>query len=561
MKLSNFSLSAKLRMVLVMTAFALGGLAVFDLVTLRSALVEEKKANVRQVVDMTRSIFSHYDQLAKSGEITLDEAQNRATEFIQNARYADNNYVFVLGLDTKVILHPIQPKLNGQNGKQVIDVNGVPILDEMVKAARHPEGGFLNYEWNKPGHDGVFPKLAYAETFKPWGWVITTGVYIDDVDDIFWQTAINDIAVAIAMLIVIGMAGLAIDRSTTRPLRMITEALNKLAQGDTSVTTNETDRRDEIGALARSLEVFRANREQAEKLEQEQKDTHKIQIARAEKIEKLIKSFEIEVEGNLSTVHSALEQLRTTATGMASQSDETTGRAANVAVATEQAAANVDTVAAAAEQLAASIDEITSQVSRSSDIAQSGANEADDASTIFAELGTASDKIGQVVELIQSIAEQTNLLALNATIEAARAGDAGKGFAVVAAEVKNLANQTTRATEDIAGQIGGIQESTQNALGAIRHLSGRMKELNEVSASIAAAVREQDAATGEIARNVAEAATGTKDVAQNVVGLRKAAEEEREASGQVLAASGSLNSKSQNLMEQIKQFLNDIRAA
>lgn len=561
MKLSNFSLSAKLRMVLVMTAFALGGLAVFDLVTLRSALVEEKKANVRQVVDMTRSIFSHYDQLAKSGEITLDEAQNRATEFIQNARYADNNYVFVLGLDTKVILHPIQPKLNGQNGKQVIDVNGVPVLDEMVKAARHPEGGFLTYEWNKPGHDGVFPKLAYAETFKPWGWVITTGVYIDDVDDIFWQTAINDIAVAISMLIVIGMAGLAIDRSTTRPLRMITEALNKLAQGDTSVTTNETDRRDEIGALARSLDVFRANREQAEKLEQEQKDTHKIQIARAEKIEKLIKSFEIEVEGNLSTVHSALEQLRTTATGMASQSDETTSRAANVAVATEQAAANVDTVAAAAEQLAASIDEITSQVSRSSDIAQSGANEADDASTIFAELGTASDKIGQVVELIQSIAEQTNLLALNATIEAARAGDAGKGFAVVAAEVKNLANQTTRATEDIAGQIGGIQESTQNALGAIQHLSGRMKELNEVSASIAAAVREQDAATGEIARNVAEAATGTKDVAQNVVGLRKAAEEEREASGQVLAASGSLNSKSQNLMEQIKQFLNDIRAA
>ncbi|MBR9781250.1 MAG: HAMP domain-containing protein [Rhodospirillales bacterium] len=561
MKLSNFSLSAKLRMVLVMTAFALGGLAVFDLVTLRSALVEEKKANVRQVVDMTRSIFSHYDQLAKSGEITLDEAQTRATEFIQNARYADNNYVFVLGLDTKVILHPIQPKLNGQNGKQVIDVNGVPVLDEMVKAARHPEGGFLTYEWNKPGHDGVFPKLAYAETFKPWGWVITTGVYIDDVDDIFWQTAINDIAVAISMLIVIGMAGLAIDRSTTRPLRMITEALNKLAQGDTSVTTNETDRRDEIGALARSLEVFRANREQAEKLEQEQKDTHKIQIARAEKIEKLIKSFEIEVEGNLSTVHSALEQLRTTATGMASQSDETTGRAANVAVATEQAAANVDTVAAAAEQLAASIDEITSQVSRSSDIAQSGANEADDASTIFAELGTASNKIGQVVELIQSIAEQTNLLALNATIEAARAGDAGKGFAVVAAEVKNLANQTTRATEDIAGQIGGIQESTQNALGAIQHLSGRMKELNEVSASIAAAVREQDAATGEIARNVAEAATGTKDVAQNVVGLRKAAEEEREASGQVLAASGSLNSKSQNLMEQIKQFLNDIRAA
>lgn len=561
MKLSNFSLSAKLRMVLVMTAFALGGLAIFDLVTLRSALVEEKKANVRQVVEMTRSTFNHYDQLAKSGNITLEEAQTRATEFIQNARYDGNNYVFVLGLDTKVILHPLQPKLNGQNGKQVIDVNGVPVLDEMVKAARHPEGGFLTYEWNKPGHDGVFPKLAYAETFKPWGWVITTGVYIDDVDGIFWQTAINDIAVAIAMLIVIGMVGIAIDRSTTRPLRMITAALSQVAQGDTSVATGGQDRKDEIGDLARALEVFLDNRKKADRLQQEQDAANQAQIERAKRIDARIKAFENDVESNLTGVNAALSQLRSTASEMAGQSDLTTNKAANVAAATEQAATNVDTVAAAAEQLAAAIDEITSQVARSSDIAQSGADEADDASKIFAELASASDKIGEVVELIQSIAEQTNLLALNATIEAARAGEAGKGFAVVAAEVKNLANQTTRATEDIAGHISGIQESTQGALGAIEHLSGRMKELNEVAGGIAAAVSEQDAATGEIARNVAEAASGTKEVAHNVVGLRESAEEERQASNEVLRASDSMTDKSQVLLSQIQEFLKDIRAA
>ncbi|MDP2699041.1 methyl-accepting chemotaxis protein [Thalassospira sp.] len=561
MKLSNYSLSAKLRMVLVLTALALAGLAAFDLITLRSALVEEKKSNVRQVVEITRSMFDHFEKQSQAGEISRDEAQNRARDFIGNARYDGGNYAFVLGLDTVVILHPLQPSLNGQNGKQVIDVNGVAVLDEMVKAARNPDGGYLTYDWNKPGENGVFPKLAYAETFKPWGWVITTGVYIDDVDDIFWETAFYDISVALAMLLIIGAVGIAIDRSTTRPLHVITDALNRLAKGDTSVRTTETDRKDEIGDLARALEVFRANREQADLLAHQQEETRKAQFARSQKIESLIKIFETDVEGNMTVVNAALEQLRQTAGGMASQSDETTSRAATVAAATEQAAANVDTVAAAAEQLASAIDEISTQVSRTSNVAQSGAEEADDATAIFSELQQASVKIGEVVELIQSIAEQTNLLALNATIEAARAGDAGKGFAVVASEVKNLANQTTRATEDIASQINDIQGSTGNALGAIQHLSGRMKELNEFAASIAAAVREQDAATGEIARNVQEAATGTKEVARNVVGLRQSAEEERESSGQVLSASHSLSDKSQNLLEHIKRFLGDIRAA
>ena len=384
---------------------------------------------------------------------------------------------------------------------------------------------------------------------------------MDDVMAAFWQSTTIGIIVFVGVLVIICGLGFAVEKSTTVPMRKITEALSRVAKGDTSVQTEGQDRGDEIGDLARALEVFLENRKKADRLQKQHEEANQAQIERAKRIDARIKAFENDVESNLTVVNAALSQLRSTASEMAGQSDLTTSKAANVAAATEQAATNVDTVAAAAEQLAAAIDEITSQVARSSEIAQSGADEADDASAIFAELANASEKIGEVVELIQSIAEQTNLLALNATIEAARAGEAGKGFAVVAAEVKNLANQTTRATEDIAGHITGIQESTQGALGAIEHLSGRMKELNEVAGGIAAAVSEQDAATGEIARNVAEAASGTKEVAHNVVGLRESAEEERQASNEVLRASDSMTDKSQVLLSQIQEFLKDIRAA
>ncbi|OKH87575.1 methyl-accepting chemotaxis protein [Thalassospira sp. TSL5-1] len=561
MTLSNFSIAAKLRLLLVLVAIALCIPTIFDLFTLRTVLVDDRKENIRQIVDMAATSMQRLADMAKSGDISEEDAKKQALDIVSGMRYDGDNYVFVMDAKGTIIMHPITRSLVGKDTNDIRDVNDKAFLTNLISAAKKGDGGYVNYVWAKPDNSGTAPKLSYARSFKPWGWILTTGIYVDDVDSIFWQRALADIAFAVVLLLVLSLIGFSIGRSITRPLGEITNALQALIAGKTDLELHYADREDEIGELSRAFVVFRENREETDRLQAEQARTQQEHIERAERIEHLIHSFEAEVEENLTVVNAAVTQLRSTAGDMSNQSSHTTEQATAVAAATEQAANNVDTVASAAEQLAASIDEITLQVGRSSDIAHSGSQEADDATELFSALGSASEKIGQVVELIQSIAEQTNLLALNATIEAARAGDAGKGFAVVAAEVKNLANQTTRATEDIAGQIGDIQGSTQNALGAIKHLAARMKELNEVASGIAAAVQQQDAATGEIARNVAEAAAGTKEVSINVDGLRASAEEERQASGEVLHAAKDLSDKSHTLLSQIHTFLREIRAA
>ncbi|WP_245835171.1 methyl-accepting chemotaxis protein [Thalassospira mesophila] len=545
-------------------AIALLSLTAYDLFTLRGSLVDGRKQSVKSVVELTKSTIDHYGKLAQDGTLSVEDARKQALATVQTLRFDTDNYVFVLDRAAKILMHPVKPALNGKDGANITDVNGVKVFADLVKIAATTDGGYLTYVWPKPDQKSSAKKISYGTMYKPWGWVIGSGTYIDDLDAAFWQRAISDIVVALIIIAIVGLIGAAISRSTARPLRDITRAINGLAQGDNTVEVDipdAQDRRDEIGELARALEVFRSNRKRNEAARADHEHRQQIEIERAKRIEQLITQFEGTVTSNLNGVNDAVHHLHGTADEMTRQSSHTTDQATAVAAATDQAARNVDTVAAAAEQLAASIDEITQQVNRSSDIASTGSQEADDATSIFAALGSASEKIGEVVQLIQSIAEQTNLLALNATIEAARAGEAGKGFAVVAAEVKNLANQTTRATEDIAAQINDIQGSTQNALGAITHLSRRMKELNEVAAGIAAAVAEQDAATGEIARNVGEAAQGTKEVSVNVAGLRRSAESERETSNDVLKSAQGLDQKSRTLLSQFQTFLADIRNA
>jgi methyl-accepting chemotaxis protein len=350
-------------------------------------------------------------------------------------------------------------------------------------------------------------------------------------------------------------------RAIVPPITAMTGAMGRLAEGDHGVDVPGAERRDEVGLMAKAVLVFKENMVRAKELAAREAEAQKQREARARAIEQLTDGFDSDVTMVLKTVASATTEMQATAQSMTATAEETSRQSTAVAAASEQASTNVQTVAAAAEELSSSITEISRQVAQSAQIAGKAVADADETNDRVRGLAEAAQKIGEVVSLINDIASQTNLLALNATIEAARAGEAGKGFAVVASEVKSLANQTAKATEDIAAQISAIQSSTRDAVGAIGGIGSVIREINEIATTIASAVEEQGAATQEIARNVQQAAQGTTEVSSNISGVTEAATSTGAAAEQVLAASSELSQQSEMLRGKVETFLAAVKAA
>ncbi len=392
--------------------------------------------------------------------------------------------------------------------------------------------------------------------------VLEVGYSLEQVDEAKQAAVIEAIVETVLMVTLLALAVFFSFASIARPLRHLTQAMGKLASGDRAVDVPSTARSDEIGDIARAVQVFKNNALEMDRLSAERgSERLAAEAQRKDGMNAMATDLENTVGQMVESLTRSVVDMRSTADILSSAAQETTRRSALVATASEQATQTVGTVATATEELSSSSLEIARQVTYSASMTDQARLQASKASETVAQLMEAADRIGTVVGLISNIAGQTNLLALNATIEAARAGEAGKGFSVVASEVKSLANQTAKATDDIAAQIGSIQEATRAAVSDIDSIAGLIAKISEIASTVAAAAEEQKAATEEIARNVQEVARGARDVSENITTVSQSADRTNGAVTTVLQSAGAITTNVDGLRARVLGFIHDIRSA
>jgi len=553
-------ISGKLMIVVAGSIIGFVVVAALAMFFLRSIMVEDRIAKLHNLVDVAQGVAQDYYNRAAKGEFDQAEAQRRTRNLLRDLRYDDDEYFFIYAQDGTTLLAPGHAEREGTNALDMKDSNGVLIIRRLIDLAQNG-GGSLLYQFPRVGSTVAIDKLSYANLFKPWGWTMGTGIYIDDIETIFWNKALHFAGLVLLVTLLSGALALGVARHISNPLKRLSTITNRLANQDYDTVVTEIDRSDEIGSLALSIRTLRDAAREAATLRREQ-ELSKLHAEeeRRHTAMKMADSFESSVKQVSDVIASSAVTMKSAAESLTGVARQTSSQATSVAAAAEEASTNVQTVAAASEELSASIREISRQVQQSATMSAEAVSEAQRTDQLVKGLAEAAGKIGDVVGLINDIAAQTNLLALNATIEAARAGEAGKGFAVVANEVKHLANQTARATEEIGAQIGAVQSATTEAVGAIRIIGGTIGRIDEIGAGIAAAVEEQHAATAEISRNIQQASEGTRQVTDYLTQLAAAVGEVGETSNGVLTASNELAVQSNRLDKEVDTFLENVRA-
>lgn len=514
---------------------------------------------VRAVVDVARSMALGLQKQVLMGELSETAAIAEFARRGNSMRFGgESGYLFAATMEGVSVLYP-DAKILGTN---ILDSQsgGRSVIRELRDAVAEKGAITLDYEISKPGREQVVRKIAYAAAIPGWNMFVGSGVYIDDIDAKVTQTSWVLCLAILAIVVVGGGMALIIARSITRPLQQLGSCMVGLAEGHLDVYIPGIDRRDEIGAMAATVQTFKNNNLRMRDLERSEAEAmERANENRQLEMQALAVEFERSVTVVVNSVSATATEMQSTAQSMAVTAKNVSSRIANVGAASAESSTKVGTVASAAGELSSSGGEIARQVARSSEIATKAVADAARTNAIVEVMATGAEKIGEVVRLIHGIAAQTNLLALNATIEAARAGEAGRGFAIVASEVKALANQTAIATEDIAFQVSAMQSSTGDAVAAINDIADVISQMSEITTSISSAVEQQGDATREITRSIHSVASRSREISCDIGDVRSAASETGKASEQLLDNARLLESQSATLRTAVDGFLGRVR--
>jgi methyl-accepting chemotaxis protein len=553
--LAHWKIGVRLQMANAVTLVAFA-LLLIGVQVMESRRLYDAKVSLLQSIDQSAAgIAAAYHSEELAGRLTREAAQGLAAASIRAMRYQGAEYIWINDMQPKMVMHPAKPELDGQSLAAMTDPTGLHLFSVMVDLVKAQGEGTIPYMWPRPGSQAPVPKLSYVKGFAPWGWVIGTGVYVDDLNAARQRLAVTLGGVGLVAAVLLGGVVWLLGRGVSRPVQALTAATKSMADGDLDVVIPGQDRGDEVGLMSKALVVLRDAAVARRQLEKEIGAERVVKDRRQAAVERHTQDFGSTIVAVLAQLTRSSETMHQASNEMVESVTRTQERATATAQGARESSMNLSTVVSAAEEMSASVNEISQQISHVSRAAQDATDRVSQTDEKVLHLAQAAEKIGAVVGLISQIAGQTNLLALNATIEAARAGEAGKGFAVVASEVKTLAAQTAKATDEIRGQVDAIRTATAEAVAMVSGVRTAVEQMDQVVTAIAAAVEEQSAATREIAVSAQAVSGSTQDAVQAMEEVCSVVEASGATSRNVSSEAAEITSTSGRLRGEMEQFL------